>query len=138
MKSYVHDPQLFRRHFAGKALPAFQGKRIQRGNGLMFSFAKRLAVPLLQAVAPHIAKTASALATRAVSKVFPRHKRMQRIVGDVVRVGANAAVSQVQKQKRKANASSVGKKSARATTTAAKRAKRRGRRITTKRNIFAE
>ena len=132
MKSYVHDPQLFRRHFSGKALPAFQGKRIQRGNGLMFSFAKRLAVPLLQAVAPHVAGAASSLAKKAVSKVFPKHKKMQRIVGDVVRVGAGAAVNQVQKRKRTRKDTSVDKTA----TTVAKRPRRR--RIATKRNSFAE
>ena len=131
MKSYVHDPELFRRHFSGKALTAFQGKRIQRGNGLVFSFAKRLAVPLLQAVAPHIAGAASTLAKKAVSKVFPKHKKMQQVVGDVVRMGAGAAVNEVQKRKRKRKRTSVDK----TTTTAVKRAKRR---IATKRNIFAE
>ena len=125
MKSYVHDPSLFQRHFAGKALPAFKGKQIQRGRGAAFSFIKRLAIPLLQAVAPHIAGAASSLARKAVTKVFPKHKKMQKVVGDVVRVGAGAAVNQVQKTKRKTSSHLVGPGSG-----AVKRRK--------KRNIFNE
>ena len=125
MNSYVHNPQLFRRHFAGKSLEAFRGKRVQRGRGLAYSFLKRVAVPLLSAAAPHIVGAASSLARRLTAKAFPKHKRMQRIVGDVVRSGAGAAVAHVQKRatrKRSANLSSAAaspptKKKRRKTTT---------------------
>ena len=133
MNSYVHNPQLFRRHFAGKSLEAFRGKRVQRGRGLAYSFLKRVAVPLLSAAAPHIVGAASSLARRLTAKAFPKHKRMQRIVGDVVRSGAGAAVAHVQKRatrKRSANSSSAAavspskkkrKKTTTTTTTTAKR-----------------
>ena len=98
MESYVHNPQIFRRHFSGKSLEAFRGKRTQRGRGIAFSFLKRIAVPLLSAAAPHIVGAASSLARRLTAKAFPKHKRMERIVGDVVRTGAGAAVAQVQKR----------------------------------------
>lgn len=111
MKNYTHDPHLYRRHFAGSALsllssssPSFKGKRIQRGRGVggaAFSFLRRLAVPLLQAAAPHIAGAASSLARKAVRKVFPKHKKMQRIVGKAVRVGAGAAMRTAGAQRRK-------------------------------------
>ena len=135
MNSYVHNPQLFRRHFAGKSLEAFRGKRVQRGRGLAYSFLKRVAVPLLSAAAPHIVGAASSLARRLTAKAFPKHKRMQRIVGDVVRSGAGAAVAHVQKRatrKRSANLSSAAaspstKKKRRKTTTTTTAARTRGK-----------
>ena len=159
MESYVHNPQLFRRHFAGKSLEAFRGKRTQRGRGIAFSFLKRIAVPLLSAAAPHIVGAASSLARRLTAKAFPKHKRMQRIVGDVVRTGAGAAVAQVQKRtavkrgtkagstqqqkkrgKQKATTKTTSTKTTRRTVAVAKRSNR-GINIgkqRTKRNIFNE
>ena len=137
MESYVHNPQLFRRHFAGKSLEAFRGKRTQRGRGIAFSFLKRIAVPLLSAAAPHIVGAASSLARRLTAKAFPKHKRMQRIVGDVVRTGAGAAVAQVQKRgtttKARSGAAALQpqtkqKRKQSATTTSTSRKTTRGRR----------
>ena len=155
MESYVHNPQLFRRHFAGKSLEAFRGKRTQRGRGIAFSFLKRIAVPLLSAAAPHIVGAASSLARRLTAKAFPKHKRMQRIVGDVVRTGAGAAVAQVQKrtavkrgtkagstqQQKKRGKQKATTKTTRRTVAVAKRNNRGGINIgkqRTKRNIFNE
>ena len=98
-RPYVHNPDIFKRHFIGKAMPYFKGHCIQRGNSEMFSIIKRLAVPLLSAAAPHIAGAASSLARKAVKKVFPKHKKLQQVVGDVVRAGASTAVGELQKRK---------------------------------------
>ena len=156
MQSYVHNPQLFRRHFSGKSLEAFNGKRIQRGRGVAFSFLKRIAVPLLNSAAPHIVGAASSLARRLTAKAFPKHKRMQRIVGDVVRTGTGAAVTHVQKRatvkrgtkagsasprkKPKQNASRTSIKTARRTVAVAKPSKRGAiiGKKRNKRNIFNE
>lgn len=100
MRAYVHNPEIFKRHFKGKALPAFKGQRIQRGNGAKFSFLKRLASPLLGALAPHVAGAASKLATAAVKKAFPNQPQMQRVVGNVVRHGADIAVKRLQKKRK--------------------------------------
>ena len=94
-RPYVHNPDIFKRHFIGKAMPYFKGQRIQRGNSALFSIIKRLAVPSLSAAAPHIAGAASSLAR----KVFPKHKKMQRAVGDVVRAGASTAVGSYKRGK---------------------------------------
>jgi hypothetical protein len=79
-------------------MTAFRGKRVQRGRGVAFSFLKRIAVPLLTAAAPHIVGAASSLARRLTAKAFPKQKGMQRIVGNVVRAGAGAAVASAQKR----------------------------------------
>ena len=110
MKSYVHNPEIFRRHFKGKALPAFKGQRIQRGRGVGFTYLKRLAAPLLGAIAPHIAGTASKLASKAVKKAFPNHPMMQTVVGSVVKAGTNAAVRSVQKKRKSTTSSRTAKK----------------------------
>ena len=68
----MHNPDIFKRHFVGKAMPYFKRQRIQRGNSALFSMIKRLAVPLLSAAAPHIAGAASSLARKVVKKCFLR------------------------------------------------------------------
>ena len=113
-KPYVHNADIYKRHFVGKAMPVFRGQRIQRGGG--FTFLRRLAVPLLQMVGPHIATAASSLAQKAMKKIFPKHPKMQRMVGDVVRAGANSAVRSVQKRKVRAGSASVKKQKRRKTT----------------------
>ena len=100
MKPYVHNPELFKRHLQGKALPSFEGQRVQRGQGAKFDFIKRLATPLIGALAPHVAGAASKLAKTAVRTVFPNHPKMQRVVGNVVQAGANAAVKTLQKKRK--------------------------------------
>ena len=100
MRPYVHNPELYKRHFKGKALPSFKGQRVQRGQGAQFDFIKRLATPLIGALAPHVAGAASKLAKTAVKTVFPNHPKMQRVVGNVVQAGANAAVKTLQKKRK--------------------------------------
>lgn len=96
MKPYLHDPEIYRRHFTGKALPHFKGQRIQHGHGLL-SFVRRVASPLIGAVAPHLAGAASKFARKAVKAAFPNHPLMQRVVGNVVKAGTRAVVKTVQK-----------------------------------------
>lgn len=93
---YVHDPEVYRRHFKGKALPAFQGQRMQHGNG--FGFIRKIASPLIGAVAPHLAGAASKLARKAIKTAFPNSPMMQKVVGSVVKAGTQAAVRSVQKK----------------------------------------
>ena len=69
-RPYVQNPDIFKRHFIGKAMPYFKGQRIQRDNSALFSMIKRLAVPLLSAAAPHIAGAASSLARKVVKKCY--------------------------------------------------------------------
>ena len=87
MKPYVHDPKVFRDHFIGQGLPAFKGKRVQRGHGIITSKLKRYAVPLLmagvRAAAPHMSNVASRVASSAMKSVFPNNPAMQQLVGSV-------------------------------------------------------
>ena len=96
MKPYFHDPEIYRRHFRGKALPHFKGQRIQHGHG-MLSFVRRVASPLIGAVAPHLAGAASKFARKAVRAAFPNNPLMERVVGNVVKAGTRAVVKTVQK-----------------------------------------
>lgn len=109
MRPYVHNPDIYRRHFKGKALPAFKGQRIQRGHG-MFSLFRRFASPLLGAVAPHVAGAASKIARNAVKAAFPNQPLMQKVVGNVVQAGTRAAVRSVQKKKPSQNPRRIKRK----------------------------
>jgi hypothetical protein len=102
-------------------MTAFRGKRVQRGRGVAFSFLKRIAVPLLTAAAPHIVGAASSLARRLTAKAFPKQKGMQRIVGNVVRAGAGAAVASAQKRAAKRKLQTPKSGSTTTTTTTKKR-----------------
>ena len=125
MHPYTHNPEIYRRHFRGKALPHFKGQRIQHGRGIL-SFVRRVASPLMGAVAPHLAGAASKLARKAVKAAFPNHPLMQRVVGNVVKAGTRAVVKTVQK----------GPPSAKKRRIAKKRPKKKLKR--NKRNIFNE
>lgn len=125
MKPYVHNPEIFRRHFKGKALPSFKGQRIQRGNGPLFNTLKRVMMPLVSAAAPHLAGAASKLATKAVKSAFPNHPMMHRVVGNVVKSGTNAAVKSLHKKRKSKKSSIVA-------------SKRRRKQTKIKRNIFTE
>ena len=109
IKPYVHDPDIYIRHFRGKALPHFKGQRIQHGHG-MLSFVRRVASPLLGAVAPHLAGAASKLARKAVKAAFPNHPLMERVVGNVVKAGTRAVVKTVHKGSPPAKKRRVAKK----------------------------
>ncbi len=87
MRPYIHNPAVFRAHFTGQGLPAFKGKRLQRGNGSWITKLKRVAVPLLMAgasaVAPHLKEAAQRAVTSATQRIFPNNPAMQRVVGKV-------------------------------------------------------
>ena len=87
MKKYQHNPDLFRSHFAGQGLPAFQGQRTQYGYSIG-SILKRVAVPLLSSVtelvAPMLIRGSQKAAERAMKKVAPKNKQLQRFVSDGV------------------------------------------------------
>ena len=130
MHQYVHNPDIYRRHFQGKALPAFQGQRMQHGHGFPMKFMRRLASPLLSSMAPHVAGVASKLAKQAAKAMFPNSPLMYRVVGNVVRAGTKAAVRSVQKKPSRKKSNRVAPDV---------KAKRRRRIIVNKkRNIFKE
>ena len=129
MRPYVHNPDIFRKHYIGRALPAFQGQRMQYGAS-PFNLIKRIAAPLIyqgiKFAAPHLAGSAGKLAQMAMKKVFPKQHGMQKVVGSVVEAGTQAAVDKIApgrvQKKRKLNLN---------VRTRAKQA-----RIARKRNIF--
>ena len=98
MKPYIHNPDIFRKHYVGRALPAFQGQRMQYGAS-PFNLIRRIAAPLLyngiKLAAPHLAGSAGKLAQLAMKKVFPKQHGMQKIVGNVVKAGTQAAVNKI-------------------------------------------
>ena len=128
MRPYVHNPKLFRDHFAGKGLPAFKGSRMQRGYGLTKKL-KRFTVPLLmagvKAAAPHVSKAAGQAASVAIQKAFPNNPGMQRFVGKVATGAANRVITHATKrlpgnrkaQKRRAQPTSVSRPAKRQQTT---------------------
>ncbi len=128
MKPYVHNPVVFRKHFAGQGLPAFKGTRIQHGYGSWITKLKRFAVPLLMAgataAAPHISKVAQKVAQSAAQRIFPNNPAMQRVVGNIAGKVTKRAVKKVAGTIKK-------RKRARGVTHPAKR------RATTFPNIFA-
>ena len=87
MKKYRHNPDIFRSHFAGQGLPAFQGQKVQYGYSIG-SILKRVAVPLLSSVtdlvAPMLIRGSQKVAGRAMKKVAPRNKQLQQFVSDGV------------------------------------------------------
>ena len=102
MRPYVHNPKVFRDHFVGQGLPAFKGKRVQRGNGVFTSKLKRYAVPLLmagvRAAAPHMSNVASRVASSAAQRVFPNSPAMQQLVGSVASNMTDRVVSHATKK----------------------------------------
>ena len=129
MKPYIHDPARFRAHFAGQGLPAFEGQRMQRGNGGWVSKLKRYAVPLLiagaKAAAPHVSRATSQVAANMVQRAFPNNPAMQRVVGNV----AGRVTDQVMGTVTNAMLQKKGKRK----NNARKNPTRRG----TRRNVFA-
>lgn len=119
MKTYVHNPEIYRRHFVGKALPHFQGQQIQRGYNPLFSLVKRVGAPLLKqglkALAPEAAKIAKSLAGKAAKRAFPKSPMMQKVVNGVVTASADAAVRTAlgRVQKKRKGAKSVSAKTKR-------------------------
>lgn len=78
MKAYVHNPNLYRQHYqnqVGKALPGFQGARLQHGYGLgaLLGTLARKAVPLLASgakfIAPHLKQAFKGIAKDVTGKV---------------------------------------------------------------------
>jgi hypothetical protein len=106
MKKYQHNPEIFRSHFAGQGLPAFRGRRVQYGGSAIAGLLKRVAVPLLsnitELVAPLVVKGAEKITHKAMKKVAPRNKRLQRMVADSVgqaaALGINTAHKAVKRQ----------------------------------------
>ena len=107
MKRYVHNPELFRHHFTGQGLPAFKGKRLQRGRGALSKKLKRYAVPILsagiKAAAPHVSKTAKQLAAQAARQAFGNNPAMQNIASNVTGHIIDKAINKIggKKNKRK-------------------------------------
>ena len=102
MRPYVHDPKLFRDHFIGQGLPAFKGRRVQRGYGVFTSKLKRYAVPLLmagvRAAAPHMSNAASRIASSAMQSVFPNNAAMQQLASSVAGNVTNRVLSHAAKK----------------------------------------
>lgn len=103
MKPYIHNPTLFRTHFSGRGLPAFQGARMQRGRGVLSKKLKRFTVPLLKAGAkaatPYIAKAAGKVATTAAQRFFPGSPAMQKLVGKAATNATNHIIKKASSSK---------------------------------------
>ena len=105
MKRYRHNLELYRDHFTGRGLPAFQGRRTQRGRGRkLFKKLKRVAIPLLKAgarvAAPHVSGITRTVATRAAKAAFGNNPAMQQVIGQVAgRVAEGVMDRAVQKQR---------------------------------------
>lgn len=94
MKSYIHNPNIYRHHFKsqlGSGLPGFQGTRMHReqwGSGIGSFLAKlaRKAIPLLVSGAklakPHLVKAAKGIAKDAAQeasmKIFNKKRKAKR------------------------------------------------------------
>ena len=87
MKSYIHNPNIYRHHYdsqVGSAIPGFSGVRMHRGDGIGAFLGKlaRKAIPLLISGAklakPHLKKAAKSIAKEAAQKVL--HEATNRIV----------------------------------------------------------
>jgi len=100
MKAYVHNPEIFRRHFkqqVGSAIPGFRGMRMQRGHGLGLLLGKlaRSAIPLIKAGVKAAAPHAKKVAKEALKEVTPHLKKagqqaVQSITTKAVQKLANA------------------------------------------------
>ena len=87
MEPYVHDPDLYRKHFIGYGLDGFSGTRIQqrgRGRG-WWRQAKRYAIPLLKAGArialPHVSRALKHAAGVSAAHLFPGNTAIQSAIG---------------------------------------------------------
>ena len=107
MKRYKHNPELYRDHFMGRGLPAFQGRRTHRGRGRgrrLLKKLKRAAVPLLQAgakaAAPHISGITRTVATRAAKAAFGTNPAMQQVIGQVAGQVAEGVMARTLQKKR--------------------------------------
>lgn len=108
MKRYSHNPELYRNHFTGRGLPAFQGRRMHRGRGRgkkLFKKLKRVAVPLLRAGAtaagPHVSRITRTVATRAAKAAFGDNPAMQQVIGQVAGRVADGVMHRALQKNRK-------------------------------------
>ena len=90
MEPYVHDADLYRKHFVGYGLDGFSGVRIQqrgRGAGRWWRKAKRYAVPLLKAGArmalPHVSRALKHVASASAAHLFPGNPVIQSAIGQM-------------------------------------------------------
>ena len=107
MKRYRHNPELYRDHFTGRGLPAFQGRRTHRGRGRgrkLLKKLKRVAVPLLKAgaraAAPHVSGITRTVATRAAKAAFVDNPAMQQVIGQVAGRVAEGVMARTLQKKR--------------------------------------
>ena len=107
MKRYKHNPELYRDHFMGRGLPAFQGRRTHRGRGRgrrLLKKLKRAAVPLLKAgakaAAPHISGITRTVATTAAKAAFGNNPAMQQVIGQVAGQVAEGVMARTLQKKR--------------------------------------
>lgn len=87
METYVHNPEIYRRHFVGYGLDGFSGARIQqrgRGVGQWWRKAKRYTIPLLKAGArmalPHVSRALKHVADASAAHFFPGNPAIQAAV----------------------------------------------------------
>ena len=90
MEAYVHNADLYRKHFAGYGLDGFSGVRIQqrgRGAGRWWRKAKRYTVPLLKAGArmalPHVSRALKHVAGASAAHLFPGNPFIQSAIGQM-------------------------------------------------------
>ena len=107
MKRYRHNPELYRDHFTGRGLPAFQGQRTHRGRGRgkrLLKKLKRVAVPLLKAgaraAAPHVSGITRTVATKAAKAAFGDNPAMQQVIGQVAGRVAEGVMGRALQKKR--------------------------------------
>ena len=107
MKRYRHNPELYRDHFVGRGLPAFQGRRTHRGRGRgrkLLKKLKRAAIPLLsagvRAAAPHVSGLTRTVATRAAKAAFGDNPAMQQVIGQVAGRVAEGVMARTLHKKR--------------------------------------
>ena len=100
MKKYQHNPNIFRSHFAGQGLPAFKGRRLQQGYGLG-SLLKRVAIPLLSnvtdLVAPMLVKGTQHVVEKAMKRVAPRNRNLQKFVSENAARAASFGINKSRK-----------------------------------------
>ena len=98
MRPYVHNPDIFRKHYIGRALPAFQGQRMQYGAS-PFNLIKRIAASFIyqgiKFAAPHLAGSAGKLAQMAIKKVFPKQPQVIRRYLELGLDGTGGVLSRV-------------------------------------------
>ena len=107
MKRYRHNPELYRDHFTGRGLPAFQGRRMHRGRGRgrkLLKKLKRVAVPLLKsgatAARPHVSSITRTVATKAARAAFGNNPAMQQVIGQVAGRVAEGVIDKALQKKR--------------------------------------